>query len=109
MKTYSLLLICLTLGLFYGLAVNEQNNRNYESAKRLVTSNVLEEDIIDSHSVEYNSMEDEFVNHVTGKDHMFLNTGISYIEEHNEPYKLINVNKCIAENSKEEMVSNPGS
>lgn len=96
MKLYSLITICITLGLFYALAVFEQNKKVNEEKK---DSSV--EEIITYHRTErcYGSLssdETSFDMMVTGKEHRYLNTGItlSDYEFESEPDR-ININTLI--------------
>jgi len=102
MKTYSIIIICLTLGVFYGLAVkleHQKKSHNYTNqihstplAKTNAGSenhlfnecrnNVIKSASENTHSVYYDN-NDGFSMQVTGKERMYLNTGISFIEQNN--------------------------
>jgi hypothetical protein len=99
MKTYSFIVICLTLGLFYSLAVKMEHQKKQESiALKMQSSTVNHNTDLDlltvkkhcsknsimitsdtklNHHVDIN---DDFSMHVTGKEHRYLNTGVSFIE-----------------------------
>jgi len=109
MKLYSLLLMCLTLGIFYGLAEHEQNNRSNKEFENQSTHDLVKDANLELNVIEVPKSNDEFANHVTGKDHMYLNTGISYMEMEIETSQDLKINQCIAENSKKEVPDNPGS
>jgi hypothetical protein len=79
MKIYSILIMSLTLVLFYNLAVSQQNKRESESKSPDFKHKTVD---FKKHSTiePYVLIEDEFSMQVTGKEHRYLNTGISYIE-----------------------------
>lgn len=81
MKIYSILIMSLTLVLFYNLAVFEQNKRDRPEQESSDFENKI--DHLKEHPaiVPYVLIEDEFSMQVTGKEHRYLNTGISYIED----------------------------
>lgn len=109
MKTYSFILICLTLGLFYTLAVNMEHQKKQENialkmpssavnnntdfhmltVKKSCSKNsiVMTSDTEHDHHVHIN---DDFSMHVTGKEHRYLNTGVSFIE-HKESSDISNI------------------
>lgn len=80
MKTYSILIICFTLGLFYNLAVYQQNKLNSKEVKSFASEYEVNNFDHEDDIVPYFFIEDEFSMHVTGKEHRYLNTGISFIE-----------------------------
>jgi len=79
MKIYSILIMSLTLVLFYNLAVSQQNKRESESKSPDFKHKTVD---FKKHTTfePYVLIEDEFSMQVTGKEHRYLNTGISYIE-----------------------------
>jgi hypothetical protein len=105
MKIYSVLIISLTLGLFYSLAVQEQNKLNLKEIKS-VDSNYEINNLDQEPDMEpYLFMEDEFSMHVTGKEHRYLNTGISFIESP----QVTREKECIAVNTNEQKTDLTGS
>ena len=81
MKLYSLITICITLGLFYALAVFEQNKKANEEK---LESNL--EEIVTYHrnlacTGIYSFNQSSFDMIVTGKEHRYLNTGITLLED----------------------------
>ena len=102
MKTYSIIIICLTLGVFYGLAVKLEHQKKFHnytnqihvtalaemnagSKKQLFnkcSNNVTKTTSENTHSVYYDN-NDGFSMQVTGKERMYLNTGISFIDQNN--------------------------
>ncbi|MGB5321683.1 hypothetical protein, partial [Lutimonas sp.] len=76
MKIYSVLIISLTLGLFYSLAVQEQNKLNLKEIKSVDSNYEINNFDHEDDIVPYFFIEDEFSMHVTGKEHRYLNTGI---------------------------------
>jgi len=99
MKTYSFIIICLTLGVFYSLAVKMEHQNNLEQRSNSIQVSLLKNntdapnltlikscsnhssnlttDQKDNHHVGIN---DDFSMQVTGKAHKYLNTGVSFIE-----------------------------
>jgi hypothetical protein len=105
MKIYSVLIISLTLGLFYSLAVQEQNKLNLKEIKS-VDSNYEINNLDQEPDMEpYLFIEDEFSMHVTGKEHRYLNTGISFIESP----QVTREKECIAVNTNEQKTDLTGS
>ncbi len=94
MKIYSIAIICLTLGLFYSLAVHQQKNWTSKELKSFVSEIYMDNFEHESDIAPYLMMEDDFSMQVTGKEHRYLNTGISYMEQPT----MIEENQCIAEN-----------
>ncbi len=102
MKTYSIIIICLTLGVFYGLAVKlEHQKKSYNYTNQIHSTvlaktnegsenhlfnkcgnNVIKSTSENIHSVYYDN-NDGFSMQVTGKERMYLNTGISFIDQNN--------------------------
>ena len=108
MKVYSVLIVSVTLFVFYNLAVFQENfagtkdcSTNDVSASHYdaVRSNVNEKSIQCSVSIakitdqEYYEAhhvgQDDFALQVTGKDHQYLNTGVSFIYEDGMHEELI--------------------
>ena len=79
MKIYSILIMSLTLVLFYNLAVSQQNERESQP-KSADFENKTDHFKEHTSTVPYVLIEDEFSMQVTGKEHRYLNTGISFIE-----------------------------
>ena len=98
MKTISFVTISITLFVFYNLAVFQQNARmqnvnnnsvstivNLETNSQIKTvgSKFCMETRVSDQKIqrieEHHSSEDEFAMQVSGKDHRYLNTGISFI------------------------------
>ena len=105
MKIYSVLIISLTLGLFYSLAVHQQNKLNLKEIKS-VDSNYEINNLDQEPDMEaYLFVEDEFSMHVTGKEHRYLNTGISFIESP----QVTREKECIAVNTNEHKTDLTGS
>jgi len=80
MKIYSILIMSLTLVLFYNLAVFQQNKLDKSELKSFDFENKTVHFKKHATIVPYVLIEDEFSMQVTGKEHRYLNTGISYIE-----------------------------
>lgn len=80
MKTLSIFIICITMVIFYKLAVDQQNKLAVKQHK----INTIEKNINSLgnqyYADPYLHFEDEFSLHITGKEHRFLNKGLSYIE-----------------------------
>lgn len=106
MKTYSFILICLTLGLFYSLAVKMEHDRKLENMSALHSADIIEKTDLQSHASNkcysndiviltsdklpsnHLGLHDDFSLQVTGKQHKYLNTGVSFIQiqdSKNEP------------------------
>jgi len=105
MKTYSILIICLTLGLFYSLAVHQQNTLNTKELKSFDGTYETYDVNQESDVVPYFFIEDEFSMHVTGKEHRYLNTGISFIEYPEVPMEK----ECLVAHANEEKTDLSGS
>jgi len=105
MKIYSVLIISLTLGLFYSLAVQEQNKLNLKEIKSVDSNYEINNLDQESDMEPYLLMEDEFSMHVTGKEHRYLNTGISFIESP----QVTREKECIAVNTNEQKTDLTGS
>ena len=84
MKTLSIFIICITLGLFYSLAVDQQNKLNIKNQKTLDHEKKIHSMIHESYMVPYLHEDEDFSMQVTGKEHRYLNTGISFIENNPE-------------------------
>ena len=99
MKTYSFVLVCLTLGIFYSLAVKMEHEKKLESKIALMQSHdsnisanlknmafekscSKKSEVITSQKISSNhiGLHDDFSMQVTGKQHIYLNTGVSFIE-----------------------------
>jgi len=81
MKALSIFIICLTLGIFYNLAMYQQNKFDAKLQKiDAVENNMIHETSIGSYLDPYVDIEEDFSMEVTGKEHRYLNTGLSYIE-----------------------------
>ena len=99
MKTYSFILICLTLGIFYSLAVKMEHKNKLE--RKIVSMHSAEtnkvpdmktvsfekscsnkSDVLTSDKISgsHQGLHDDFSMQVTGKQHKYLNTGVSFIE-----------------------------
>lgn len=102
MKTFSIAIISFTLLLFYNLALQQQNERNLEPVETIYHEKI--ESHRSNETSDTNEVE-EFSMHVTGKEHRYLNIGISYIEE---PLEKMN-RQCIADNTKESNLELSGS
>jgi hypothetical protein len=102
MKTYSFILICLTLGVFYSLAVKMEHQKNLEENSTKIQALVLQNNTdsqklsllkscsnhsarltTDSEQSHHYDINDDFSMQVTGKAHKYLNTGVSFID-HND-------------------------
>ena len=84
MKTLSIFIICITLGLFYSLALDQQNKRNIKNQKTLDQEKKIHSMMHESYMVPYLHRDEDFSMQVTGKEHRYLNTGISFIENNLE-------------------------
>ena len=98
MKTYSIIIICLTLGVFYSLAVKlehqkkslklhvaalaEMNANSQNNLFNKCSNNYINSTSDNIHSVYYDN-NDAFSMQVIGKERRYLNTGISFIEQNN--------------------------
>ena len=80
MKTLSIIIIFITLGIFYTLAIDQQNKLEKDQQTDPVETSMIHESYISP----YIQVEEDFSMHVTGKEHRYLNTGISFIEFGNE-------------------------
>lgn len=80
MKIYSLITICITLGLFYGLAVFEQNKKaNEENEEASMNQKMFyHKNLVCKSSVAFEEQSFEMM--VSGKDHRYLNTGITFLD-----------------------------
>lgn len=106
MKIYSFILICLTLGVFYSLAVKMEHQKNLEEKSSIIQELVLKASpdsqnsslntacsnhstslTTDSEQNHYLDINDDFSMQVTGKAHRYLNTGVSFIEYDNSASK----------------------
>ena len=102
MKTYSFILICLTLGVFYSLAVKMEHQNNLEEKSIIIQDLALKNNpdaqihalnktcsnndsslTTDSEQNHHYDINDDFSMQVTGKAHRYLNTGVSFIEYDN--------------------------
>ena len=81
MKIYSILIMSLTLVLFYNLAVFQQNKLDRSELKPIGFEKKTDQFKKHAAIVPYVHIEDEFSMQVTGKEHRYLNTGISFIED----------------------------
>jgi len=106
MKAYSIIIICLTLGVFYGLAVKLEHQKKSQNCTNQIDltslaemnagsqnnlfnkcrNNVIKTTSENIHSVYYDN-NDGFSMQVTGKERIYLNIGISYIELNNTEIK----------------------
>ena len=102
MKAYSIIIICLTLGVFYGLAVKLEHQKKSQNCTNQIhltslaeknagsqnnlfnkcSNNIIKTTSDNIHSVYYDN-NDDFSMQVTGKERIYLNIGISYIELNN--------------------------
>ena len=81
MRTLSILIICLTLAIFYSLARYQQNKFDAKLQKiDAVENNRIHETSIGLYLDPYVDIEEDFSMEVTGKEHRYLNTGLSCIE-----------------------------
>ena len=102
MKTYSFILICLTLGFFYSLAVKLEHQKDLEEKSGIIQnlalktgpdaqqgnlsktcSNLSSILTTESEQNHYLDINDDFSMQVTGKAHRYLNTGVSFIDHYN--------------------------
>ena len=81
MKTFSIFIICVTLAIFYSLAVDQQNKLDKKNQKPEASELHLE-NMQEAYMTPYMHIEEDFSMEVTGKDHIYLNTGLSYIEHY---------------------------
>ncbi len=115
MKISSILIMSVTLFVFYNLAVFQQNTRNHKTVMDAIspaekehtysqsigikTALCMEGRVSNKHFTEieaHHISEDEFAMEVLGKDHRYLNTGISFIapaEKSCSSYKIARTNK----------------
>lgn len=102
MKTYSIIIVCLTLGIFYGLAVKMEHQKNLtaQAAKNKMLEVQKAGSTIENlsfsctkHVNSYNAavnenvyfdQNDDFSSQITGKERRYLNTGISYISSESD-------------------------
>jgi xanthine dehydrogenase molybdopterin-binding subunit B len=110
MKTISIVTISVTLFVFYNLAVFQQNTRmqnvNINSVSSIVAveTNSHLKTVASKYCMEtrdsdqsfqkieeHHASEDEFAMQVSGKDHRYLNTGISFIAPVAESDDSLNV------------------
>ena len=84
MKLYSLITICITLGLFYALAVFEQNKKANEkrSESNFKKINTFHHNLACTRSFTLNEASFDMI--VTGKEHRYLNTGITSLDRETE-------------------------
>ena len=99
MKTYSFIVICLTLGIFYSLAVKMEHQKNFEKKSKKIHALVIQDNTnadkssshidISNHNINVTTkieqshhfdINDDFSMQVTGKAHKYLNTGVSFID-----------------------------
>ena len=99
MKLFSITVILITLGLFYTLAQEEQKKwksqevKTFESHKK--TSHELQQNFDNTAHL---MIEDDFSMQVTGKEHRYLHTGITYYESQ----ETMSENQCVADSTREE-------
>jgi len=87
MKSFSIAVICLTLVLFYSLAVHQQGNIQHSECDSLVTVNDISKEQLQIDTETHLYFEDDFAMQVTGKEHRYLHTGISYLKPIKKKYK----------------------
>lgn len=80
MKIYSLITICITLGLFYALAVFEQNKKANEKKQEAGIDEMTTYHRNWVCNAKISSNEQSFDMMVSGKEHRYLHTGISFLE-----------------------------
>lgn len=80
MKLYSTLIICFTLGIFYSLAVYQQNKLNIKELSSIEPDYKTDYLAHEADMAPYLLYDDEFSMHVTGKEHRYLHTGVSFLE-----------------------------
>lgn len=89
MKIYSIIIVCITLGTFYGLAINLEHQKqtdHHSNEIRISTldtkkfSKVSEKKMSEQTQGVYYDHNDDFSKQVTGKESRYLHTGISFIE-----------------------------
>ena len=98
MKIYSIITICITLGLFYSLAVIEQKKKaNIETQKAFAEKLFINKAEINCKTTT-SSAKQSFEMSVTGKEHRYLNTGISFMEFDIEPAQEKEENVYIVSN-----------
>ena len=105
MKIYSILIICFTLGLFYSLAVQQQNKLNTKELRSFDSDYEINNLNHKPEMVPQFFIEDEFSMHVTGKEHRYLNTGISFIEYTEAPIEK----ECLVANTDKDNTDLSGS
>ncbi len=105
MKTYTIIIVCLTLGLFYGLAVKMEHKNNLDKNSKKNQSSALLNSIDSKNllsrscsnnvvtfttdklqSVHFDN-NDEFSMQVTGKEREYLNTGVTFIENNESDFE----------------------
>ena len=84
MKIYSLITISLTLGLFYALAVFEQNKKVNEEKQKTSFEEMMTYQSNRLCDSRFSTDETSFDMKVSGKDHKYLNTGITFLEYETE-------------------------
>jgi len=111
MKTYSFILICLTLGVFYSLAVKMEHQKNLEEKSSIIQELLLKNNAdaqksslnktcsnhsinltTDSEQNHHLDINDDFSMQVTGKAHKYLNTGVSFIDHDDSTAKSDKIN-----------------
>ena len=105
MKIYSTFIICFTLSLFYSLAVHQQNNLGKKELTSFDADYEIHHVNHEPDIAPYPFIEDEFSMQVTGKEHRYLNTGISFIEHPELPAEK----QCLLANTAEEKSDLSGS
>ena len=115
MKIYSFILICLTLGVFYSLAVKMEHQKNLEEKSSIIQEQLLKDNpdshkislntscsnhstrlTTDSEQIHYLDINDDFSMQVTGKAHRYLNTGVSFIDRDTSTFKSDEIDTEIA-------------
>ena len=110
MKVLSTIIISVTLFVFYNLAIYQQGLWEQKSEGKLIspvnTEEIITEALTDHKSYcmqtevlnhrfeivdEHHGSEDEFAMQVSGKDHRYLNTGISFIEPVNKSHANLEI------------------
>ena len=105
MKTFSIFIICITLGIFYTLAVQQQNSLHEKDLKRRTAETSMNNVNSGAYMSTYKHVEEDFSMHVTGKEHRYLNTGISWIEYDTET----NNNHVIVAHTEDDKIKLSGS
>lgn len=91
MKSFSITIISLTLVCFYTLAVDQQKKWQNDEELSLEVYHVKKNQLqVDKATNIY--FEDDFAMQVTGKEHRYLNIGISYLT----PLKKKTKSACIS-------------